>query len=80
MENNPAYAEINMAKVPAQSNAGGIIFAASTVLIFFWGIPVLRVLFPAAILLGGAIAFGLHFVRHETTGAPWIPAPKSTQK
>jgi hypothetical protein len=70
----PPYAEINLAKVPADGNIGGMIFAASTVMIFFWGIPLVRYLFPAAILLGSGVALVLHFIRHEDTGASWILA------
>jgi hypothetical protein len=40
--------------------------------IFVIGIPAIRYVFPAAIVLGGGIALVLHFIRHETTGAPWI--------
>jgi hypothetical protein len=29
-------------------------------------------MFPAAIVLGGGIAVVRHFLKHETTGAPWI--------
>jgi hypothetical protein len=77
MKNNLPYAQINVAKVPADSNVGGMIFAVSTAMTFFWGIPLLRYLFPAAILLGCGVALVLHFVRHETPGASWIlPAPK----
>jgi len=74
MKDNLSYAEINAAKVPVDGNIGGMIFAASTVLIFLWGIPLLRYIFPAAIVSGCVIAFVLHFIRHETPGAPWILA------
>lgn len=65
MDSDPASAEINMAKVPADNNIGGMIFALGTVLIFFWGIPLLRYLFPAAIVVGCGIALILHFMRHK---------------
>jgi hypothetical protein len=42
--------------------------------IFLVGIPILRVMLSAAIVLGGAVALILHFKRHETPGAPWIIA------
>ena len=74
MEDSPPHAEINAAKVPVGGNIGGVIFAASTVIIFFWGIPLLRYMFPAAIVLGCGIALILHFIKHETPGAPWIPS------
>ena len=68
-KDNPRYAEINAAKVPVGGNIGGIIFAVATVFIFFWGIPLLRYLFPAAIVLGCGIAFVLHFIPHKTPRA-----------
>jgi hypothetical protein len=72
MKDTISHAEINAAKVPVDGNVGGMIFAASTVIIFLLGIPLLRYLFPAAIVSGCVIAFILHFIRHETPGAPWI--------
>ncbi len=58
-------AEIDMAKIPADANAGGLIFAIATIVVFLIGIPAIRVLFPAALLAGGATAVILHFLRHE---------------
>ena len=58
-------AEINMAKIPVSGDIAGLVFAAGTVLIFFWGIPEIRYLLPAAIVAGCGIAVGLHFIRHE---------------
>ena len=72
MQHNLPYAEINVAKVPADGNMGGVIFTGSTVMIFLWGIPLARYLFPAAIFFGCGIALVLHFMRHETIGASWI--------
>jgi hypothetical protein len=72
MQDNLPYAEINLAKVPADGNVGGVLFAVGTVVIFFWGIPLVRYLFPAAIVLGCGIAVVLHFIRHQTPGASWI--------
>jgi hypothetical protein len=72
MKENAGLPEINAAKLPVGGNIGGVIFAASTVIIFFWGIPLLHYMFPAAIGLGCGIAVLLHFIRHETPGAPWI--------
>jgi hypothetical protein len=72
MKDNLPYAEINVAKVPADGNIGGMIFAIGTLMIFFWGIPLVRYMFPAAIVLGCAVALVLHFIRHETPGASWI--------
>ena len=76
MKDPLSYAEINSAKIPVDGNIGGMIFAASTVIIFLLGIPLLRYLFPAAVVLGCGIALILHFVRHENPGAPWIPTTR----
>ena len=72
MKDNPAYSEINAAKIPVGGNVGGLIFAVATVMIFFWGIPLLRYMFPAAIALGCGIAVILRLIRHEASGAAWI--------
>jgi hypothetical protein len=71
-KDNLSFAEINSAKIPVDGNVGGLIFAAATVIIFLLGIPLLRYLFPAAIISGCAIAGILHLVRHETPYIRWI--------
>ncbi len=64
MNNNKfLYPEINVARLPVDANVGGLIFAASTVVIFLLGIPLLWYLFPAALVAGCGIAFLLHFTR-----------------
>jgi len=60
MKDTLSYAEINSAKIPVDANIGGMIFAAGTVIIFLLGIPLLRYLFPAAVISGCGIAFILH--------------------
>ena len=74
MEDLSPRAEINMSKIPVSGDLAGLFFAAGTVLIFYWGIPVLRYVFPAAIVAGCAIALALHFMRHEHEPTPWIPS------
>ena len=54
-----------MSTIPVSGDIAGLVFAAGTVMIFFWGIPEIRYLFPAAIVLGCGIAVVLHFIRHE---------------
>jgi hypothetical protein len=58
-------AEINMSKIPVSGDVAGLVFAAGTVMIFFWGIPEIRCLLPAAIVLACGIAIGLHFTRRK---------------
>lgn len=65
MKDNLSYPEIDAARIPVDGNIGGLIFAASTVIIFLWGIPLLRYIFPVAIVSGCLIALVLRFIRHE---------------
>lgn len=66
-------AEIDMAKIHAGDDAPGFLFAAGTVLIFYWGIPEVRELFPGAILVGVGIAFGVRLWHRSTATEPSIP-------
>jgi hypothetical protein len=73
MKEDTASPQINASKLVVSGGIIGAIFAAGSMSIFLIGIPILRVMFPAAIVLGGAVALILHFRRHdETPGAPWI--------
>jgi hypothetical protein len=69
--------QINVSKIPGAGGVAGAMFAVISMVIFLIGIPALRYMFPAAIVLGAGIAVIRHFIRHETTGASWIlAAPK----
>jgi hypothetical protein len=68
----PANPQINVSKIAVGGGIAGAIFTAGSMLIFLLGIPLLRFVFPAAIILGSAVALALHFVRHETPGASWL--------
>ncbi len=72
MREEPSNPQINIAKIPVGGGVAGAIFAIGSMLIFLIGIPMVRVMFPAAIVLGLGIALILHFKRHKTPGAPWI--------
>ena len=74
MKNGLPYAQINIANVPADGNIGGLLFTAGTLMIFFWGIPLVRYLAPAAIVLGGGLAWVLRRLRHDTPGTTRILA------
>jgi hypothetical protein len=74
MKEEAARPQINASKLVVGGGIIGAIFAAGSMSIFLIGIPILRVMLPAAIVLGGAVALILHFKRHETPGAPWIIA------
>lgn len=64
--------QINSAKIPVGGGIAGAFCALASMVIFLIGIPMLRFLFPAAVVLGCGVALVLHFIRHKTTGAPWI--------
>ena len=72
MREDTSRPQINIAKIPVGSGVAGAIFAVGSMLIFLVGIPMLRVVFPAAIVLGCGVALVLHFIRRETPGASWI--------
>jgi hypothetical protein len=74
MREDTSSPQINIAKIPVGGGIAGAIFAVGSMLIFLVGIPVIRVMFPAAIVLGLVVALILHFMRHETPGASWILA------
>ncbi len=64
--------QINVSKIPVGGGLAGAFFVVGSMTIFLIGLPVLRYMFPAAIVLGCGVALVLHFIRHETPGAPWI--------
>src|ERR1700722_16297773 len=72
MEEDTRSPQINVSKLAVGGGIVGAVFAIGSMAIFFIGIPLLRVMFPAALVLGGAVALILHFVRHKTPGAPWL--------
>jgi hypothetical protein len=74
MKDDAARPQINVSKLVVGGGVIGAIFAVGSMSIFLIGIPILRVMLPAAIVLGGGVALILHFKRHETPGAPWIIA------
>ena len=75
LENVP-NPQINVSRIPVGGGIAGAFCAAASMAIFLIGIPMLRYLFPAAVMLGCGVAIILHFIRHKTTGAPWILAAK----
>jgi len=64
--------QINISKIVVGGGMAGAFFTTVTMLIFLMGIPLVRYMFPAALLLGGGVALVLHFARHRTIGTPWI--------
>ncbi len=87
MEDDSPRPQIDASKLPVGGEIVGAIFAVGSMLIFIIGVPLLRYVFPVAIVLGCAIAFVLRFSRHEKPGEPWLlaatenqPEPPSGQK
>jgi len=76
MEQDTRGPQINVSKIPGGGGIAGALFAVICLGIFLIGIPALRYMLPAAIVLGCAVALILHFIRHKTPGAPWILAAK----
>jgi hypothetical protein len=72
MKDDGARPQINASKLVVGGGFIGAIFAAASAAIFLIGVPILRIMFPAAIILGGGVALILHFKRHKTPGAPWL--------
>lgn len=60
--------QINASKIAFGAGVAGAIFTIGSMLIFLTGVPLLWFLFPAAIVVGCAIALVLRFVRRETPG------------
>ena len=72
MKDDSPRPQINASNLAVGGGVAGAIFTAGSMVIFFLGIPLIRYVFPAAIILGGVVALVLHFARHETPGASWL--------
>ena len=72
MKDDTSNPQINLSKVAVGGGIAGAIFTIGSMVIFLVGIPLLRYVFPAAIVVGCAVALILHFVRRETPGASWL--------
>src|SRR5215469_5543104 len=64
--------QINASKIVFGGGIAGLIFTVGSMLIFLAGLPVLRYMFPLAIVFGCAVALVLRFARHSTPGRPWL--------
>jgi cell division protein FtsW (lipid II flippase) len=78
MKKDEAPPQINVSKIQGDGGIAGALFAISSLLIFLYGIPMLRYFLPAAIILGLGVALMIklvrHFIRPQTPGTPWILA------
>lgn len=75
MESTPTP-QINVSKIPGGGGIAGALFAVISMVIFLVGIPLVRFFLPAAIVLGCGVALIIRSIRHQPTGAPWIPPAK----
>ena len=66
MREDPPNPQINVSKIPGGGGVAGALFAVISMAIFSSVFPLLRFMFPAAIVLGCAIALIRHFIRRET--------------
>jgi len=73
MEKETPVAEINMSRIPVSADIAGLLFTVGTVVTFYWGIPELKNVVPAAIVVGVAVAVLLHLIRHEDPKPSYIP-------
>jgi hypothetical protein len=64
--------QINMSKIVISGGIAGALFAGGSMLIFLVGIPLIRFMFPAAILLGCGFALVRYLTRHETSSTARI--------
>ena len=67
-----ARPQINASKIVVGGGIAGGIFTIGSMLIFLTGLPILRYMFPAALVLGCVVALFRRLVRHKTPGAPWL--------
>jgi hypothetical protein len=72
MRDDTASPQINMSKIVISGGIAGALFAGGSMLIFLVGIPLIRYMFPAAILLGCVVAFVRVMTRHEISSTSRI--------
>ena len=72
MREETSSPQINVSKIRGDGGVAGAMVAVASMLIFLVGVPAVRYMFPAAIVLGCGVALILHFIRHETPGASWL--------
>jgi hypothetical protein len=67
-----ARPQINASKLVIGGGIAGAAFTIGSMLIFLTGLPILRYMFAAALILGCGVALLLRLVCHKTPGAPWL--------
>lgn len=66
MTDDTAPPQINASKIVVGGGLAGAFVALGSMSIFLVGIPLIRYMFPAALLVGCGVALVRHFTRHET--------------
>ena len=72
MKDDTTLPQINMSKIVVGGGIAGALFAGGSMLIFLVGIPLIRYMFPAAIVIGCLVALVRHFTLHETSSTSRI--------
>jgi hypothetical protein len=72
MQDDPTLPQINISKIAVGGGLAGAFVAGGSMLIFLVGIPLVRYMFPVAILGGVVIAMIRHYTRHETSSTSRI--------
>jgi len=72
MKDDTALPQINISKIVVGGGFAGAFFALAGMSIFLVGIPLIRFLFPIAVVLGSGIALALRFTRHERSSTDRI--------
>jgi hypothetical protein len=72
MKDDTALPQINVSKIVFGGGVAGALFAGGGMLIFLVGIPLIRYMFPAAIVMGCLVALVRHLTLHETSSTSRI--------
>lgn len=68
--------QINISKIPISGGIAGVFVAIASMFIFLAGVPVIRYMFPAAVVVGCGVAIILHFKKQKKPSTFRILAAK----
>lgn len=77
MKDDTELPQINVSKIVVGGGLAGLFFALAGMSIFLVGIPLIRFLFPVAVVVGFVVALVLHFARHERPSTARILVAKN---
>jgi len=72
MREDNAPPQINVSKIAVGGGFAGAFFAAASMSIFLIGVPLIRYLFPVAVLVGFGVALVIRLTRHEKSSTARI--------